>query len=253
MTTMQKFKAYFGMVPPSEYEDDYLADPMSDSMNGSMGGRYEPSGEPPRRGAQAGRHDEQMSARERLYLERYRGAATHADGYYDDEPYEADYAEVEYGHRGDERVFSERVMHVEAERGPVAARGRLEPLSHSANVTARGAAMVVRGANALAPEPRADVAAETAGRITTLRPADYSEARTIGERFRSGSPVIMDLVDMSNDDAKRLVDFAAGLAFGLRGQLEKVATKVFLLSPAGMDVSPEERRRIAETGFHNQS
>ncbi len=66
-------------------------------------------------------------------------------------------------------------------------------------------------------------------KITTLRPKDYSEARTIGERFRDGTPVIMDLVSMDNADAKRLVDFAAGLAFALRGSFDKVATKVFLL------------------------
>jgi cell division inhibitor SepF len=89
-------------------------------------------------------------------------------------------------------------------------------------------------------------------KITTLRPRDYSEARTIGERFRDGTPVIMDLVEMSNADAKRLVDFAAGLAFALRGSFDKVATKVFLLSPADIDVSAEERRRIAETGFYSQ-
>ena len=88
-------------------------------------------------------------------------------------------------------------------------------------------------------------------KITTLRPADYSEARTIGERFRDGNPVIMDLVDMSNDDAKRLVDFAAGLAFALRGSFDKVATKVFLLSPADIDVSAEDRKKIAATGFYN--
>ena len=54
-------------------------------------------------------------------------------------------------------------------------------------------------------------------------------------------------------DAKRLVDFAAGLAFALRGSFDKVATKVFLLSPADIDVSPEDRRKIAETGFYNHS
>jgi cell division inhibitor SepF len=87
-------------------------------------------------------------------------------------------------------------------------------------------------------------------KITTLRPKDYSEARTIGESFRDGTPVIMDLVSMDNADAKRLVDFAAGLAFALRGSFDKVATKVFLLSPADIDVSAEERRRIAEAGFY---
>lgn len=89
-------------------------------------------------------------------------------------------------------------------------------------------------------------------KITTLRPSTYAEAAIIGERFRDGTPVIMDLVEMSNSDARRLVDFAAGLAFALRGSFDKVATKVFLLSPADVDVSAEERRRIAETGFYNQ-
>ena len=105
----------------------------------------------------------------------------------------------------------------------------------------------------LADNPPADDEAGSLSKITTLRPSDYSEARTIGERFRDGNPVIMDLVDMSNDDAKRLVDFAAGLAFALRGSFDKVATKVFLLSPADVDVSPEDRRKIAETGFYNHS
>jgi cell division inhibitor SepF len=109
-----------------------------------------------------------------------------------------------------------------------------------------------RGALAMDPRRMAMMFEEghPLSKITTLRPKDYSEARTIGERFRDGTPVIMDLVSMDNADAKRLVDFAAGLAFALRGSFDKVATKVFLLSPADVDVSPEERRRIAETGFH---
>ena len=91
-------------------------------------------------------------------------------------------------------------------------------------------------------------------KITTLCPRDYSEARTIGERFREGNPVIMDLVEMTNADAKRLVDFAAGLAFALHGSFDKVAAKVFLLSPANVDVSAEERRRIvAQKGFYSQN
>ena len=109
-----------------------------------------------------------------------------------------------------------------------------------------------RGALAMDPRRMAELfdAGSPLAKITTLRPKDYSEARTIGERFRDGTPVIMDLVSMDNADAKRLVDFAAGLAFALRGSFDKVATKVFLLSPADIDVSAEERRRIAEAGFY---
>ena len=90
-------------------------------------------------------------------------------------------------------------------------------------------------------------------KITTLRPKDYSEARTIGEQFREGIPVIMNLTEMDDADAKRLVDFAAGLIFGLRGTIERVTSKVFLLCPRNVNVTPEDKARIASGGFFNQS
>jgi cell division inhibitor SepF len=89
--------------------------------------------------------------------------------------------------------------------------------------------------------------------ITTLHPTTYNEARTIGEHFRDGVPVIMNLTEMDEADAKRLVDFAAGLAFGLRGTIERVTNRVFLLSPANVQVTAEDKARIAEGGFFNQS
>jgi cell division inhibitor SepF len=98
------------------------------------------------------------------------------------------------------------------------------------------------------PEQPTDLA-----RITTLHPRTYNEARTIGEHFRDGTPVIMNLTEMVDSDAKRLVDFAAGLIFGLRGSLERVTNKVFLLSPANVEVTAEDKARIAERGFFNQS
>jgi cell division inhibitor SepF len=90
-------------------------------------------------------------------------------------------------------------------------------------------------------------------RITTLHPRTYNEARTIGEHFRDGTPVIMNLTEMVDSDAKRLVDFSAGLIFGLRGSIERVTNKVFLLSPANVEVAAEDKARIAERGFFNQS
>ncbi|MFE3447904.1 cell division protein SepF [Nonomuraea sp. NPDC059194] len=90
-------------------------------------------------------------------------------------------------------------------------------------------------------------------RITTLHPRTYNEARTIGEHFRDGTPVIMNLTEMVDSDAKRLVDFAAGLVFGLHGSIERVTNKVFLLSPANVEVTAEDKARIAERGFFNQS
>lgn len=90
-------------------------------------------------------------------------------------------------------------------------------------------------------------------RITTLHPRTYNEAKSIGESFREGTPVIMNLTEMDDSDAKRLVDFSAGLVFGLRGSIERITSKVFLLSPANVDVTAEDKRRIAEGGFFNQS
>ncbi len=90
-------------------------------------------------------------------------------------------------------------------------------------------------------------------RIITVHPRTYNEARTIGEHFRDSVPVIMNLSDMEEADAKRLVDFAAGLIFGLRGTIERVTSKVFLLSPQNVNVTAEDKERIAAGGFFNQS
>jgi cell division inhibitor SepF len=104
------------------------------------------------------------------------------------------------------------------------------------------------GTTTLAPHARtADVS-----RIITVHPRTYNEARIIGEHFRDGVPVIMNLSDMEDVDAKRLVDFAAGLIFGLRGSIERVTSKVFLLSPHDVTVAAEDKERIAG-GFFNQS
>jgi cell division inhibitor SepF len=99
----------------------------------------------------------------------------------------------------------------------------------------------------------ADLEAASSYRITTLHPRTYNEAVTIGEHFRSGTPVIMNLTEMADGDAKRLVDFAAGLTFGLHGRVERVTAKVFLLSPQNVTVTAQDKARIAENGFFNQS
>jgi cell division inhibitor SepF len=104
-----------------------------------------------------------------------------------------------------------------------------------------------------APRPTAVPAYDEGYRITTLHPHSYNDARAIGEHFREGTPVIMNLTEMDDSDAKRLVDFAAGLIFGLRGRIERVTNKVFLLSPEHVEVTAEDKARIAEGGFFNQS
>jgi cell division inhibitor SepF len=88
--------------------------------------------------------------------------------------------------------------------------------------------------------------------ITTLHPTTYTEARSIGEHFRDGAPVIINLTEMDEPDARRIVDFAAGLAFGLRGSIERVTNRVFLLSPPNVQVTAEDKAKIAEGGFFDQ-
>jgi cell division inhibitor SepF len=90
-------------------------------------------------------------------------------------------------------------------------------------------------------------------RIVTLHPRTYSEARTVGEHFRDGNPVIMNLSDMEETERKRLVDFASGLVFGLHGSIERVTSKVFLLSPANVSVSNDAKTAAAQASFYNQS
>ncbi|CAM3168194.1 cell division protein SepF [Stackebrandtia soli] len=111
---------------------------------------------------------------------------------------------------------------------------------------------------ALAPEPQVRdrpmlVDDSPEYRITTVHPTTYNEARTVGEAYRDGTPVIMNLSELDESDAKRLVDFAAGLVFGLRGSFDRVTNRVFLLSPANIQVTAEDKAKIAEGGFFNQS
>jgi cell division inhibitor SepF len=90
--------------------------------------------------------------------------------------------------------------------------------------------------------------------ITTIHPRSYNDAKLIGESFRDGIPVIMNVTDMGEADAKRLVDFSAGLVFGLRGSIERVTNKVFLLSPSYVEVIGDDKK-VSETqaSFFNQS
>jgi cell division inhibitor SepF len=211
MSTMHKVKAYFGMAPMEDYDDEY----------------YDDDDRGPGRG----------------YSRR-----THGDRFGDD-GYGRGYEGRDYDDPRDDHPGGYRGGYADEPRF----RGSREfdrPSSSPRFGSLRGA---TRGALAMDPRRMAMLFDEGSplSKITTLRPKDYSEARTIGERFRDGTPVIMDLVSMDNSDAKRLVDFAAGLAFALRGSFDKVATKVFLLSPADVDVTPEERRRMAEAGFYS--
>ncbi len=173
-----------------------------------------------------------------------------------------------YGDRGyDEDDFEDEVDEVPAVVRPRTAAERLAEARESGRLERTSVRPLTRPAVpsyptrdnlALAPQvqlrERAVVTEEERRyQITTLHPTTYNEARTIGEHFRDGVPVIMNLTEMAEADAKRLVDFAAGLAFGLRGTMERVTNRVFLLSPANVQVTEADKARIAEGGFFNQS
>jgi len=90
------------------------------------------------------------------------------------------------------------------------------------------------------------------GTIHRAEPKRFNEARELGERFKDGVPVIMNLQQTDDPIARRLVDFASGLVFAHDGKIELVANRVYLLTPADVEVSAEERERLREGGFYNQ-
>src|SRR5436190_12630414 len=98
------------------------------------------------------------------------------------------------------------------------------------------------------PQPRMGPAAM----IHKTEPKRFNEARDLGDKYRDGIPVIMNLQGTDDTIARRLVDFASGLVFGLDGKIELVANRVYLLTPANMEVSAEEKQRLQEGGFYNQ-
>jgi cell division inhibitor SepF len=230
MSAMYKLKAYFGMVPAEEM-GDYADEPGADRYTGPQ--------------------------RVREFADERWDGGDHA-------PPERDRGDDRYGD-WDRRPVREGGRAVLERPREVAARIDREPVRATAGPGAGLGASAVRGALAMdtesvmrepsriadrqpvpVPEQRDRLGGAAAlARITTLQPRSYKEARTIGERYRDGQPVIINLTELDAADAKRLVDFAAGLAFALRGSIDKVTNRVFLLTPADVEVSADDARRLA--------
>jgi cell division inhibitor SepF len=117
------------------------------------------------------------------------------------------------------------------------------------------------------PQPVREVSSESEGVVRTIaaprpvgassaihksEPKRFNEAREVADRFKEGTAVIMNLQGTEDSTARRLVDFASGLVYGLDGKIELVANRVYLLTPADVEVSAEERERLAGGGFYNQ-
>jgi cell division inhibitor SepF len=243
MSALHRLKAYFGMVPAEEFDAATGFDEAEfgaaefDGYHPGHRSRYPASG-----------HDSAGC--------NYPGERHYDDGF-----------ATPAGHYAASRAHPSRSpSSLDSRERSTRASGFWTAESWGANAPVRGSLAVDTAAAArtesrpmtrppLSPqpfvhEPRDDLLtddeAHPLSRIVTLHPHSYNEARPIGERYREGNPVIMNLTAMEDRDAKRLVDFAAGLAFALRGSIDKVTNKVFLLSPPNLDVSAEDRRRIAE-------
>lgn len=224
MGAMYRLKAYFGMVPVEEM-DEYPDEPIPARYPGSRRvDRYD--GEDPA----PDRYDDGWGAREPARI------------------------------AGFERPRDRAVRGVPVDRaagvsglGVGAVRGSL---AVDPDAVFREPARIPDRVQAPAPLPEqrdpTPNGAAVLNRITTLQPRSYNEARTIGERYRDGVPVIMNLTELDDAAAKRLVDFAAGLAFALRGSIDKVTSRVFLLTPANVEVSADDARRIAERKLFQQ-
>lgn len=141
--------------------------------------------------------------------------------------------------------------------GPEGASEEVKPKPISSQPIIRGGTTPTNGVTVIGGRTPVEVApildVEPSYNIITLHPRSYSEARPMAEHYRQGNPVIINLDDMDESERKRLVDFASGLAFGLQGKIERIASRVFLISPANVTVRKEDKAAFAEASIFNQS
>jgi cell division inhibitor SepF len=276
MGAMYRLKAYFGMVPAedmAEYADEPPAERYAGRRREYAGDRWGDTGE-----REYAPEREYVAASRDVRVAESRAAEVRSTDVRSAEVRVADDRATErYDDDWDRRSVREPSRPVAVERpreavsrldrepvrgglGPSAVRGALAMDTDALRDPAlRDPALrdpTLREPTRLperpaVPEQRLGGAAALA-RITTLQPRSYNEARTIGERYRDGVPVIMNLTELDDAAAKRLVDFAAGLAFALRGSIDKVTSRVFLLTPADVEVSADDARRLAERGLFRQ-
>ncbi len=90
-------------------------------------------------------------------------------------------------------------------------------------------------------------------RVHLVLPKSFNDAQQVADRFKESVPVILNLQGVETDLSKRLIDFASGLTYALNGGMQRIADKVFILTPRNVEISAEERARLIEKGFFNQS
>ena len=108
------------------------------------------------------------------------------------------------------------------------------------------------GGSVAAPPRTPPPAPKSLGQVHIVEPRAYDDAKEIGDKLRADVPVIMNLQGIEEDLFKRLTAFASGLAYGLEGRVQRLAPRVYLITPANVEVSAEERRRLMERGFFDE-
>lgn len=228
MSAIARFKEYFGMAPVAAYEDEYLDDYDRPVHHDPRSPRALPEMD-----------DLAPVGRDR------RDDYGYAADRYAEEPVRAHLDEID--------PMEERLG---APRRAVADEPAPRPRRyHAAEAGARASLRGVpatRGAVALAPEEDfVEDGLITVPETVVERPRGFGDGKSLGEHFRAGRAVVLDLSTMASGDARRMVDFAAGLVFGLDGRMEKVADRerTFLLQPAGMDLTEAEVRDAVNGAF----
>jgi cell division inhibitor SepF len=123
-----------------------------------------------------------------------------------------------------------------------------EPEEHTPRPSVLGGRRQARAQlEAVAPQP------SVAQKVHLVIPRSFNDAQAIADRFKDSVPVILNLQSADPELAKRLIDFSSGLTYALNGGMQRVADKVFLLTPRNVELSAEERARMAERGFFNQA
>ncbi|HXR29097.1 MAG TPA: cell division protein SepF [Solirubrobacteraceae bacterium] len=121
--------------------------------------------------------------------------------------------------------------------------------------TADGAAAATARTRGRSPTALKPVAGRGNGdvRVHLVVPKSFNDAQQIADKFKDSIPVILNLQSSDTDLSKRLIDFASGLTYALDGGMQRIADKVFMLTPRNVEISAEERARLIEKGFFNQS
>jgi cell division inhibitor SepF len=88
-------------------------------------------------------------------------------------------------------------------------------------------------------------------KVHVVAPSRFADAQEIGDRFKNGQPVIVNLQSNDRELARRMIDFCSGVTYALSGSMDKVADQVFLLTPSNVEISPEEKRRLHERGYRS--